>query len=87
MAQQRKSRRKGRVGRVCSDAMDKTAVVRIETLVKHPAYHKYVRRPRKLKVHDPENQARVGDLVRVMETRPFSKTKRWRLETILEKAK
>ena len=87
MAEQRKSRRKSRVGRVCSDAMDKTAVVRIETLVKHPMYQKYIRRRRNLKVHDPENQARIGDLVRVTETRPLSKTKRWRLENILEKAK
>jgi len=87
MVEDRKSRRKVRVGHVSSDAMDKTVVVRVETLVKHPVYQKYVRRPRKLKVHDPENQARVGDLVRVMETRPLSKTKRWRLVSILEKAK
>ena len=82
-----RNRRKVRVGQVTSDAMDKTAVVIIERLVKHPVYKRYVRRRKKYKIHDEENRCRVGDVVRFMETRPLSKTKRWRLLEVVEKAK
>lgn len=79
--------RKVRIGRVVSDKMDKTLVVAIEELTAHPVYGRRIRRTKKLKVHDEENQARTGDLVRVMETRPLSKEKRWRLVEILERGK
>ena len=82
-----RSRRKVRVGRVVSDKMDKTRVVVIERLVQHPEYKRYVRTRKKYTVHDEENQCHEGDLVRFMETRPLSKTKRWRLVEIVEKAK
>lgn len=78
--------RKTRVGKVVSDKMDKTIVVAIETSVKHPLYKKIVKRTYKLKAHDENNECRVGDKVRVMETRPLSKEKRWRLVEIIEKA-
>lgn len=78
--------RKTRVGKVISDKMDKTIVVAIETSVKHPLYKKIIRRTYKLKAHDEENQCRIGDKVKVMETRPLSKQKRWRLVEIIEKA-
>lgn len=78
--------RKTRVGKVVSNKMDKTIVVAIETSVKHPLYGKIVKRTYKLKAHDEENQCQVGDKVKVMETRPLSKEKRWRLVEIVEKA-
>ena len=79
--------RKTRIGVVVSDKMDKTAVVAIKTKVRHPLYGKMVNRTRKFKVHDEENQCGVGDTVKIMETRPISKDKRWRLVEIVEKAK
>ena len=79
--------RKTRVGLVTSDKMDKTIVVSVTDNVKHPLYGKIVKRTYKLKAHDAENECRVGDRVKVMETRPLSKDKRWRLVEIVEKAK
>ena len=79
--------RKTRVGRVVSDKMDKTIVVAIEDNVKHPLYKKIVKKTVRLKAHDEANAAGVGDRVLVMETRPISKDKRWRLVEIIEKAK
>ncbi|MBR2405493.1 MAG: 30S ribosomal protein S17 [Clostridia bacterium] len=79
--------RKTRVGIVVSDKMDKTIVVAIEDNVRHPLYKKIVKRTMKLKAHDEANECRVGDRVEVMETRPLSKDKHWRLVTIIEKAK
>ena len=79
--------RKVRVGRVVSDKMDKTITVAIEENVKHTLYGKIVRRTYKLKAHDENNTCQIGDRVRVMETRPLSKDKRWRLVEIVEKAK
>jgi small subunit ribosomal protein S17 len=79
--------RKVREGYVVSDKMDKTIVVNLEDRVKHPLYGKVIRRTSKVKAHDAENTAGVGDRVRLMETRPLSATKRWRLVEILEKAK
>ena len=79
--------RKIRVGLVTSDKMDKTIVVTVTDNVKHPLYNKIVKRSYKLKAHDEENKAGLGDRVRVMETRPLSKDKRWRLVEIVEKAK
>lgn len=84
---ERTSSRKTRVGLVVSDKMDKTIVVAIAEHVAHPLYGKIVKRTYKLKAHDEQNQAHVGDRVRVMETRPLSKDKRWRLVEIVEKAK
>ena len=78
--------RKTRIGKVVSNKMDKTIVVAIETSVKHPLYGKIVKRTYKLKAHDEENVCQVGDRVKVMETRPLSKEKRWRLVEIVEKA-
>jgi small subunit ribosomal protein S17 len=79
--------RKTRRGYVVSDKMQKTVVVEVEDRVKHPLYGKVMRRSHKVKVHDEQNSAGVGDLVLIMETRPLSATKRWRLVEILEKAK
>ncbi len=79
--------RKTRTGMVVSDKMDKTIVVAIEDNVRHPLYKKIVKRTVKLKAHDENNECRVGDRVSVMETRPLSKDKRWRLVEIIEKAK
>jgi len=79
--------RKTRVGRVVSDKMDKTIVVSIVTSVKHPLYKKIVKRTFKLKAHDENNECSIGDRVRVMETRPLSREKRWRLVEIVEKAR
>ena len=84
---ERTTSRKTRVGRVISDKMDKTIVVSIEDRVQHPLYKKTVKSTYKLKAHDEKNEAGVGDRVRVMETRPLSKDKRWRLVEIVEKAK
>lgn len=74
-------------GIVISDKMDKTVVVRAERLVKHPVFHKYIRRHVKYKAHDEKNECKVGDKVLIMESRPLSKDKRWRMKEILEKAK
>lgn len=82
-----RGRRKTRMGRVISDKMDKTVVVAIETMVRHPLYGKTIRRTTKFKVHDAENSCGVGDLVEIMETRPISKEKHWRVVQIVEKAK
>ncbi|MDR1692824.1 MAG: 30S ribosomal protein S17 [Oscillospiraceae bacterium] len=79
--------RKTRIGIVVSDKMDKTIVVAIETHVRHPLYKKIIKRTYKLKAHDQNNECGVGDRVLVMETRPISKEKRWRLVEIIEKAK
>lgn len=79
--------RKTRTGRVVSDKMDKTIVVAVVDNVKHPLYNKIVKRTYKLKAHDENNACHIGDRVKVMETRPLSKQKRWRLVEIIEKAK
>ena len=79
--------RKTRVGVVVSDKMDKTIVVAVRDNVKHPLYGKIVKRTYKLKAHDEKNEANIGDTVKVMETRPLSKDKRWRLVEIVERAK
>ena len=79
--------RKTRVGKVVSDKMDKTIVVAVVDNVKHPLYNKIIKRTRKLKAHDEENTCKIGDRVRVMETRPLSKDKRWRLVEVIDKAK
>ena len=79
--------RKVRIGRVVSNKMDKTIVVAIEDSVKHPLYGKVVKRTVKVKAHDEENTCGIGDRVKVMETRPLSRDKRWRLAEIIEKAK
>ena len=79
--------RKTRTGKVVSDKMDKTIVVAVEDHVKHPLYKKIVKRTYKLKAHDENNECKVGETVKVMETRPLSKDKRWRLVEIMEKAK
>ncbi len=81
-----RNQRKVRIGRVVSDKMDKTIVVAVETNVKHPLYGKVVKRTYKLKAHDENNECRVGDRVKVMETRPLSREKRWRLVEIIERA-
>jgi small subunit ribosomal protein S17 len=82
-----RSRRKVRTGVVVSDQMDKTVVVRIDRQIRHALYGKTVRRSSKLSAHDEANDAHVGDTVRVMETRPLSKTKRWRVVEVVERAK
>lgn len=79
-------RRKVREGRVVSDKMDKTVVVAVESLVPHPIYGRRIRRTKKFKAHDEENQCRTGDVVRIIETRPLSKEKRWRVVEILRRA-
>ena len=79
--------RKTRTGKVVSDKMDKTIVVAVEDHVKHPLYKKIVKRTYKLKAHDENNECKIGDKVKVMETRPLSKDKRWRLVEIMERAK
>lgn len=79
--------RKSRVGKVVSDKMDKTIVVAIEDNVQHPLYKKIIKRTSKFKAHDEKNEAKAGDRVKIMETRPLSKDKRWRLVEIVEKAK
>ena len=79
--------RKTRVGKVVSDKMDKTIVVAVRDNVRHPLYNKIVKKTYKLKAHDEKNDAKIGDTVRVMETRPLSKDKRWRLVEVIERAK
>jgi small subunit ribosomal protein S17 len=85
--EQARGRRKERRGVVVSTAMDKTIVVRVDTVKPHPRYKKVVRRSTKLHAHDEANAAHVGDLVRIVETRPLSKTKHWRLAEVLEAAR
>ena len=80
-------KRRSKVGRVVSDKMDKTVVVSVERLRRHPIYKRVVRLSSKFKAHDEENNAKVGDTVRIEESRPLSRDKRWRLSTVLEKAK
>ena len=87
MSQENRGERKVREGLVVSDKMDKTIVVAVEDRFKHPLYGKVVRRTSKLKAHDEQNSAGIGDRVLLMETRPLSATKRWRLVEVLEKAK
>jgi len=87
MSKTRESSRKTRVGKVVSDKMDKTIVVAVETRVPHPLYKKIIKRTYKLKAHDEANECTSGDTVRVMETRPLSREKRWRLVEVIEKAK
>jgi small subunit ribosomal protein S17 len=82
-----RGRRKVRTGVVVSDKMDKTVLVRVDRKVTHPLYRKTVRRSSKFAAHDEQNEAHVGDTVRVMETRPISKSKRWRVVEIVERAK
>lgn len=82
-----RSQRKVRVGEVVSDKMDKTAVVAVTRLVKHAKYGRFVKRTSKFKVHDEKNECHIGDTVRIMETRPLSKDKRWRLVEIMKKAR
>ncbi|WOC32592.1 MULTISPECIES: 30S ribosomal protein S17 [Caproicibacterium] len=86
MSEQRNNR-KTEVGTVVSNKMDKTIVIAIKDSVKHPLYNKVIKRTVKLKAHDEKNECNIGDRVRVMETRPLSKDKRWRLVEIIEKAK
>lgn len=81
-----RGRRKVVTGLVVSNRMDKTVVVRVERLIRHPDYNKLVRRRVEVKAHDEENQCRVGDKVRIMETRPLSRDKRWRIVEVIEKA-
>jgi small subunit ribosomal protein S17 len=87
MSEVRTGSRKTRTGKVVSDKMDKTIVVAVEDRVPHPLYKKIIKRTYKLKAHDENNECGIGDRVRVMETRPLSKDKRWRLVEIIEKAK
>lgn len=84
--QHQRGRRKERIGVVVSNKMDKTIMVAVERLVKHPLYGKYIKRTTKLMAHDEKNEANEGDVVRIMETRPLSKRKRWRLVEIIERA-
>jgi small subunit ribosomal protein S17 len=77
---------KARIGTVVSDRMDKTVVVAVESYYKHPLYKKILRKVKKFKVHDPEGKCKIGDMIKISETRPLSKTKRWRLVEIVKKA-
>lgn len=79
--------RKVRIGSVVSDKMDKTVVVAVETFVTHPLYKKQLKRTTRFKAHDENNECGIGDIVRIVETKPMSKTKNWRIEEVLEKAK
>ncbi len=81
-----RSKRKTRVGKVISDRMDKTIVVAVESHYKHPLYNKIMKKIKKYKAHDPEGSSKSGDIVRISETRPLSKTKRWRLIEVIRKA-
>ena len=87
MANETRALRKTRVGKVVSDKMDKTIVIAIADNVKHPTYGKVIKRTVKIHAHDENNECGIGDTVKVMETRPLSKSKRWRLVEIIEKAK
>ena len=85
--EQQRGKRKTRIGVVISDAMEKTVVVMVRDAAAHPTYRKIVRRDKHLKAHDETNDCKVGDRVRIMETRPLSKTKRWRVVDVIERAK
>ena len=85
MSEQRNAR-KVQIGKVVSDKMDKTIVVAVETYKKHDLYHKRIKYTKKFKSHDENNEAKIGDTVKIMETRPLSKDKRWRLVEVVEKA-
>ncbi len=87
MTEQRDTLRKVRVGMVVSDKMDKTVVIAIEDNVKHPVYGKIIKHTLKVHAHDENNECGIGDTVKIMETRPLSKTKRWRVVEVIEKAK
>ncbi len=87
MTDEQRARRKVRTGVVISDKMDKTVLVRIDRKVRHPLYGKTVKRSTKLAAHDEANDAHIGDTVKVMETRPLSKSKRWRVVEVVERAK
>lgn len=87
MEEQKRNLRKERIGIVVSDKMDKSIVVAVKRKVKHPIYGKFINKTTKLYAHDEKNECGVGDTVRIMETRPLSKLKRWRLVEIVEKAK
>jgi len=82
-----KGNRKVRTGRVVSDKMDKTRVVAVQRITRHPLYGKTIRRTKKYKFHDENNASKVGDLVKIVETRPLSKEKRWRLQEIMERSR
>lgn len=84
---EKRNLRKERIGRVTSNKMDKSAVIAVERKIKHPMYGKFMKKTTKLMVHDENNECGIGDTIRVMETRPLSKNKRWRLIEIIEKAK
>ena len=83
---EKKGQRKIRQGTVVSNKMDKTVVVRVERLTKHPRYNKTIKRAKKFKAHDEQNQCAIGDIVEIMETRPLSKDKRWRVTEIVRRA-
>ncbi len=87
MVTEDRGQRRVKTGRVVSNKMEKTVTVRIESVVQHSLYKKTVRRSKKYKAHDENNQCNIGDLVKIMETRPLSKDKRWRVVEVLEKAK
>jgi len=87
MTEEKRGKRKLLIGKVISDKMDKTITVEVERLVRHPKYEKLMRRYTICKAHDEKNDAKIGDKVEIMETRPLSKTKRWRLVKILERAR
>jgi small subunit ribosomal protein S17 len=82
-----RNERKVRIGKVVSDKMEKTVVVAVERLVRHPLYHKSIKQTVKFKAHDENNESHLGDTVKIMETRPLSKEKRWRVVEVLERAK
>lgn len=82
-----RNERKVRIGRVVSDKMDKSITVAVDRQIKHPIYGKFITKTTKYMTHDENNEAKQGDIVRIMETRPYSKNKRWRLTEIIEKAK
>jgi small subunit ribosomal protein S17 len=87
MEEQERNLRKTRIGVVSSDKMDKTVTISVERKVKHPIYGKFVKKTKKYHAHDEKNDCREGDIVKIMETRPLSKSKRWRLVEIIERAK
>jgi len=86
MSSKQRHSRKERIGVVISDKMDKTITVQVDRVIRHPVYNKMVRTATKFKAHDEKNSAKIGDVVKIEETRPLSKTKRWRLVEIIEKA-
>jgi len=85
--EEKRVQRKARAGRVVSDKMDKTVVVAVESRVRHPLYGRIIRRTKKFKAHDETSMAHIGDLVEIMECRPISREKRWRVSRVIEKAK